>query len=190
MPDVRSPLVLEQHLERETASAARRAFDGSVARARTFQGLVDKRFRDCDYAIIENPLFDAVFAPVADAAGAHFGAALEPRPRHAPVVYRYPTGVGFGVHHDQVNRAEIERSRTNGQPVIGGDISAIAWLSDLTEYDGGELFFPTLALSYRLPRASIIAFPTSEQYLHGVTPITRGVRYVALWRYCHPENGT
>ncbi|MFI5981995.1 hypothetical protein ACIBEA_14065 [Streptomyces sp. NPDC051555] len=44
-------------------------------------------------------------------------------------------------HHDEVTDVERERARTDGQPVVGGDLTLLVWLNTPDSYAGGELFF-------------------------------------------------
>ena len=58
--------------------------------------------------------------------------------------------------------------------------SGIFYIND--DYEGGEIEFPLKKYSYK-PRAnSLVVFPSTNEYLHGVKKITKGTRYtVAIW---------
>lgn len=55
--------------------------------------------------------------------------------------------------------------------------AVIFYLND--DYTGGQLYFPTRSLEVRLPAGSVVIFPTTSEYRHGVHPVGPGpVRYV------------
>ena len=58
--------------------------------------------------------------------------------------------------------------------------SGIFYIND--DYDGGEIEFPLKKYMYK-PRAnSLVIFPSTNEYLHGVKKILKGTRYtVAIW---------
>ncbi len=113
-------------------------------------------------ALIANPLF--------------ISAAI---PRHIfpPLFNRYGTGHHFGVHVDNAIR---------GDPLTGmrirTDMSVTLFLSEPSEYDGGELVVEDYygAQEVKLPAGHLVLYPATS--LHTVTPITRGVRVASfLW---------
>lgn len=104
------------------------------------------------------------------------------RPTFAPIVYRYPVGVGFVLHHDEVTNIERERAQTNNQPVIGGDLTCSVLLSEPAEYVGGTFVFPDHAVSLTPEQGDLIIFPATRRFMHEITSITRGARYSLLMR--------
>lgn len=53
----------------------------------------------------------------------------------------------------------------------------VAYLND--DYNGGEVFFSKFGLSMKPKAGTLLAFPTTEQWTHGVTEVEDGpVRYV------------
>ncbi len=58
--------------------------------------------------------------------------------------------------------------------------SAIFYIND--DYEGGEIEFPLKEFSYKPKANSLVVFPSTSEYLHGVKEITKGTRYtVAIW---------
>ena len=57
-------------------------------------------------------------------------------------------------------------------------VSSICMLSNPEEYEGGELHFPELNKKFKLNKGSLIIF--NSNLLHGVKPVTKGIRYVML----------
>jgi len=67
--------------------------------------------------------------------------------------------------------------------------SAIYYLND--NYEGGEIYFPRLDWAYRPEANTLLVFPSNDNFLHGVTEVTKGERFtVAIWYtqdYAHIE---
>lgn len=95
-----------------------------------------------------------------------------PKKVAAPIYARYQPGMHYGAHVDD--------------PVMGGDsmyrsdISLTIFLSSKDSYDGGELGIMEAfgEQKIKLDAGSAVFYPSSS--LHTVTPVTRGVRIVAV----------
>lgn len=90
-----------------------------------------------------------------------------------PIYARYTPGMSYGYHIDD--------------PVMGGpsqryrsDISITIFLSNPADYDGGELCIETAfgTNEIKLPAGHALLYPSSSR--HGVNPVTRGERLVAI----------
>ena len=58
--------------------------------------------------------------------------------------------------------------------------SAIFYIND--DYEGGEIEFPLKKFTYKPKSNSLVVFPSTSEYLHGVKEVTKGTRYtVAIW---------
>ena len=88
---------------------------------------------------------------------------------HSILISRSEAGDGYGWHVDNPFSKYGRR-----------DVSFTLFLSDLSEYEGGELTFQLLQGSkeIRLPAGHIVLYPSSS--LHCVQPIVRGVRLVCV----------
>jgi PKHD-type hydroxylase len=89
----------------------------------------------------------------------------------APMFSRYARGMEYPQH---IDRAIIGQGRA--------DVSVTLFLSDPSEYDGGDLEIDTGngERRYRLPAGDAVAYPSTM--LHRVSPVTRGVReVVVMW---------
>ena len=53
--------------------------------------------------------------------------------------------------------------------------ASIIYLND--EYEGGQIYFPKHGLRPELKPRLLAYFPSTAEYLHGVEPITSGIRY-------------
>lgn len=187
-PDLRPPLTLERAISAEDCRAIIALFERSESRPRSYQGLVSDAVRRCDFVKLP-PDWDGVFARIAiEHMQPYFGRDIDPTLRDRPMLYGYPEGVGFVPHHDLVTDIEVERGKTNGQPVIGGDYTLVMFLSRLDDYGGGALYFPAQGWRFRPPPGTAIIYPATADYIHGVEAITRGVRHVIVARYYNREH--
>ncbi|HEY7640035.1 MAG TPA: Fe2+-dependent dioxygenase [Steroidobacteraceae bacterium] len=105
-----------------------------------------------------------------------FIAAALPNRIFPPLFNCYEVGDGFGMHIDNAIRvasASGMRVRT--------DVSATLFLSEPTDYDGGELIVEDTygTHSVKLPAGGIVLYPASS--LHHVKPITRGRRVASFF---------
>ncbi len=88
-----------------------------------------------------------------------------------PLFNRYSGGQSFGTHVDNAIR------QLPGLPHrIRTDLSATLFLSDPTDYDGGELMVEDTygAHAVKLPAGHMVLYPATS--LHHVRPVTRGAR--------------
>jgi len=88
-----------------------------------------------------------------------------------PMFNSYAGGQTFGAHVDTA----IRQFASTGQR-IRTDLSATLFLTDPSDYDGGELdIHDTYGVhSIKLPAGSLVLYPASS--LHAVRPVTRGAR--------------
>lgn len=96
-------------------------------------------------------------------------AAAQPKDIHPPLFSRYATGKSYGLHMDNALMGDIRI-----------DLSLTLFLSDPSDYDGGELiiYFPTGERSIKLPAGHAVLYPTTA--LHRVTEVTKGQRLVVV----------
>ena len=93
-----------------------------------------------------------------------------------PLFNRYVTGKAFGTHVDNAIR------QVTGTPHrVRTDLSATLFLSQLDEYDGGELLIEDNygVHSVKLPAGHMVLYPASS--LHRVNPITSGTRVASFF---------
>lgn len=105
-----------------------------------------------------------------------FIAAALPKQIYPPRFNRYAGGGTYGTH---VDNAVMPIPRT--QTLLRSDLSATLFLSEPTEYDGGELEIETQfgAQSVKLAAGDMVLYPSSS--LHRVTPVTRGARIASFF---------
>jgi len=63
------------------------------------------------------------------------------------------------------------------------DIASVLYFND--DFTGGQTYFEYQGIEIRPKPGMLIAFPASHQYLHGVTPVESGERFVmtSFWPY-------
>jgi len=96
-------------------------------------------------------------------------AAAQPKEIHPPLFSRYTAGMSYGTHMDNAMMGDMRI-----------DLSITLFLSEPTEYEGGELVidFSTGERSFKLPAGSAVLYPTTA--LHRVAEVTSGRRQVAV----------
>ena len=93
-----------------------------------------------------------------------------------PLFNRYQGGQAFGTHVDNAIR------QVTGTPHrVRTDLSATLFLSEPSEYDGGELSVEDTygVHSVKLPAGHLVLYPASS--LHHVTPVSRGARVASFF---------
>jgi PKHD-type hydroxylase len=93
-----------------------------------------------------------------------------------PLFNCYEVGDGFGTHVDNAIRVATATGAR-----IRTDVSATLFLSEPSDYDGGELVVQDTygTHSVKLPAGSIVLYPASS--LHHVEPISRGRRIASFF---------
>lgn len=92
-------------------------------------------------------------------------------PLYADVVNfaRWPPGYELQPHADRENPDGIPH------PYPWRDFAVVVYVN--ADYEGGNIYFPTLELEFKPEPGMWVIFPGSLKYLHGVRPVTRGVRH-------------
>jgi PKHD-type hydroxylase len=124
---------------------------------------------DAEYLdAIQKLVFQALVSNLA------FRAAAMPRKFVLPMVSRYKPGMAYGAHIDNA----IMGQRMGG--LERSDLSYTLFLTDPSEYDGGELtlWSPYGEQRIKMPPGSLFLYPSTM--LHLVSPVTRGERIVIV----------
>lgn len=85
---------------------------------------------------------------------------------------------GYGNH--------IDDALMEGQGIVRTDLSCTLFLTDSTDYEGGELvmYLNGVEMAFKLNAGDAIMYPSTT--LHRVNPVTKGTRRVALtWIESH-----
>jgi PKHD-type hydroxylase len=150
--------------------------------------MVDPALRGCEFVRLYWRAIPELTAFASERLGPTYGLRIRASLGAPVMLYRYGLGVGFLPHHDEVTAEELRRAETNGQPVMGGDLTIVVFLNSLDEYTGGELFFPELGLSFKPDVGAGVVFPATRSFVHGVAPITQGARFTCVAR-CYVDVG-
>lgn len=85
---------------------------------------------------------------------------------------------GAGGHHKPHIDGEGKYVNAQGREVwrksLDRDLSVVYFLNDA--FEGGELTFPELGLVIKPQAGSMVCFPSGHDYLHGVSPVSAGLR--------------
>jgi len=105
-----------------------------------------------------------------------------------PVMYMtHPTGSHIGPHTDilDITYENNDPERDEGpakeeqiniyENMWSGHLAMLVYLND--DYDGGYLYFPEFDYYLKPSPGDIVIFPGSLYYVHGVSTVTKGVRY-------------
>jgi len=96
----------------------------------------------------------------------HFGRPLE---TNSAGIRRWDTGEFQPLHAD----GEDTEGHPNEAFIV--DYGAVIYLND--DYEGGEIYFPDHGIELKPKAGTLVFFPSSTMYIHGVKEITRGSRY-------------
>jgi PKHD-type hydroxylase len=122
---------------------------------------------DAEAKALGNIILDAL------AASPLFVASALPLRVYPPLFNLYGEGEGFGDHVDSAIRF-----RSGSDFRIRSDLSATLFLSDPSEYEGGELVAEGQA-PVKLAAGDMILYPAST--VHHVRPVTRGARIASFF---------
>lgn len=92
----------------------------------------------------------------------------------SPAIVRWMPGQLQMPHADKELHEGDNKGKPNDFPYY--DISGLFYLND--DYEGGELYFPNQGIQFKPKAGAAYFFPGDLNYIHGVTPIKSGVRYV------------
>jgi hypothetical protein len=92
-----------------------------------------------------------------------------------PALVRWLPGQYQHPHADKELHEGENRGKPNDFPYY--DVAGLFYLND--DYEGGELYFPNQGIQFKPKRGSAYFFPGDMNYIHGVTEITSGIRYVS-----------
>lgn len=90
----------------------------------------------------------------------NYGGPFVPFEPAATHIAKFEAGYGMHEHFDA------------GKP---NDIATLIYIND--DYEGGEIYFPELGVEIKPKAGDLIMFPDNPNFIHGVKPITSGVRF-------------
>ena len=88
----------------------------------------------------------------------------------------------FGSHWQEGSVGGLHRDAQDPEPFI--EWSTVIYLNDPSEYEGGVIYFPNQNFEYKPRQYSAVFFPSAgSEYIHGITTVTSGHRYTALYMH-------
>lgn len=92
-------------------------------------------------------------------------------PLYADVINfaRWPPG------YELLPHADAENPGGEPHPYPWRHFASVIYLND--DYGGGAIHFPELGIELRPPVRTLLVFPGTLDYLHGVRPVTHGMRH-------------
>jgi hypothetical protein len=84
---------------------------------------------------------------------------------HDVIFLKYGPGDFFSYHNDDC-------------PTYHRTVSSIVYFND--DYDGGQLCFKHFNIEYKPKQGDCVVFSSAFPYMHGVKPISKGIRYAAV----------
>ncbi len=97
------------------------------------------------------------------------------RSLESPHILRYREGFYYRPHADA---DQLNPDTGRWEKKLDRDLSLLVYLDD--DYDGGEITFPNFDFILRPRPGHMVMFPSDFRYLHGVMPVTRGVRHAIV----------
>lgn len=92
----------------------------------------------------------------------------------SPAIVRWLPGQRQQPHADKELHEGSNRGKPNDFPYY--DIAGLFYIND--DYEGGELYFPNQGIQFKPKKGAAYFFPGDMNYIHGVTEIKSGIRYV------------
>jgi len=95
-----------------------------------------------------------------------------------PQLLIYEKGGHYEPHYDGVSLWKNPDDTIIWKKSVDRDLSTVLFLND--DFEGGEFVFPDLRVRIRPEPGLLVAFPSSQFYLHGVEPVISGTRYAMV----------
>jgi hypothetical protein len=82
----------------------------------------------------------------------------------------------------------VDNMEPDGRPNISPhrSFSSILYLND--DYEGGETFFPGYGIRIKPTAGALVVFGAGPEYVHGITRVTRGLRYTYAGWFTYDKN--
>lgn len=97
------------------------------------------------------------------------------RDSEIPQILKYQVGGHYTPHVDGESMWKTPTGDVIWRKSTDRDLSTVIFLND--DFDGGEFVFPEYRIRIKPEPGLLVCFPSTHQYIHGVEPVTNGVRY-------------
>jgi hypothetical protein len=118
-----------------------------------------------------NPIIEKLQQRLKEEVDEFFGVDAWPT---SPAIVRWLPGQFQSPHADKELHEGENAGKPNDFPYY--DIAGLFYLNE--DYNGGELYFPKQGVQFKPKAGAAYFFPGDLNYIHGVTEITEGIRYV------------
>jgi predicted 2-oxoglutarate/Fe(II)-dependent dioxygenase YbiX len=146
----------------------------------TVEWVVDKKIRDTQEVRLTDAVTDKinaiVGANVRTFVNAFYG--VEVRDWEPAHILHYGVGGHYVPHVDAETLYKDDIDRDFWEKTLDRDLSVVYFLND--DFVGGDLKFPDLDLVIKPEAGTLVCFPSDHNYIHGVTAVTSGHRYVIV----------
>lgn len=95
-----------------------------------------------------------------------------------PQLLVYEPGGHYQPHYDAVAKWKCPDGNIIWKKSIDRDLSTVLFLND--DFEGGNFVFPDLRVTIRPEPGLLVAFPSSQFFLHKVEPVISGTRYTMV----------
>lgn len=112
---------------------------------------------------------DRIVGTVADVLTEQLGGTLPPLYADVINFARWPVGYELQPH------ADAENPDGAPHPFPWRALAAVLYLND--DYGGGQIYFPNFGLELKPKPGTLVVFPGTLKYLHGVRAVTSGMRH-------------
>ena len=92
-------------------------------------------------------------------------------------IVRWPEGYEQEPHAD----GEQNNPEDGEHPFPHRFYASVCYLNN--DFDGGEIYFPQHDIELKPVPGTMVTFPGTREYLHGVRPVANGVRYTVISFY-------
>ena len=100
------------------------------------------------------------------------------RDSEMPQILKYQVGGHYSPHVDGESLWKSPDGNVMWRKSTDRDLSTVIFLND--DFEGGDFVFPEFRIRIKPEPGMLICFPSTYQYLHGVEPVTKGVRYAMV----------
>lgn len=175
------PGILLRELEEEQdwrtlANSVREQEKARPARTKGTESVRKSIWRETEIVDPENSadqVLQLVRSLFRDVAEPFYGRTL--RSLESPHILRYSVGSYYRPHADS---DELNPDTGKWEKKLDRDLSLLLYLDD--DYSGGEITFPNFDFRIRPRAGTLLIFPSDCRYLHGVLPVTEGVRHTVV----------
>lgn len=140
---------------------------------------VDKKTRDTqtvDIDPIKSVVIDLMRLAVRDYINPFFKVSI--KDSELPQVLVYHPGGHYRPHIDGETLFNDGSGVLSWKKNVDRDLSLVVYLNG--DFEGGEIVFPKQGITVKPRAGMLIAFPSDHHFLHGVNPVTKGVRYAIV----------